>query len=256
MKYLITLILLFFIPKVSAQDKTEPEFPGGFPAFYKFVGENFTFSNEAINAKIKTNVIVSFTVKTDSTLSNLQVLRHPGYGTGEEALRVLMLSPKWAPGNINGIPTAMLVTLPIAISTLTENPNFTSPNKIYALNEVDTKPKFQGGIEALHKFFHKKYHVPKLEKGTLGMVQVIFVVERDGTLSDYKIMTDVGFGTGNEAIRVLKLTSGKWIPALVDNTLVRSIFIYTMTVGQKTLEDHTVDTRPDSYDVSGRNRNR
>ena len=54
-----------------------------------------------------------------------------------------------------------------------------------------------------------------------GKVIVAFVVEKDGSLTDIKVLRDIGFGTGKEAIRVLKL-SPKWIPGQQNGHVVRS----------------------------------
>jgi protein TonB len=43
------------------------------------------------------------------------VLRDLGYGTGEEAIRVLKASPKWVPGEQNGQPVRVHFALPIAL---------------------------------------------------------------------------------------------------------------------------------------------
>ena len=42
------------------------------------------------------------------------------------------------------------------------------------------------------------------EEGLNGKVFVSFVVEKDGSLTDIKVLRDIGYGTGKEAIRVLK----------------------------------------------------
>ena len=46
------------------------------------------------------------------------------------------------------------------------------------------------------------------------------MVEKDGSLSEFEILKDIGFGTGEEVIRVLKL-SPKWIPGKENNEIVR-----------------------------------
>ena len=56
-------------------------------------------------------------VEKDGSLSELTILRDIGYGTGEEALRVLKLSPNWIPGKVNNIPVKTLYSLPITIQT-------------------------------------------------------------------------------------------------------------------------------------------
>jgi hypothetical protein len=95
----------------------KPKFPGGMDAFYKFVGENYKISPQASEIKLKGKVYVTFMVEKDGSLSELTILRDIGYGTGEEALRVLKLSPNWIPGKVNNIPVKTLYSLPITIQT-------------------------------------------------------------------------------------------------------------------------------------------
>ena len=50
-----------------------------------------------------------------------------------------------------------------------------------------------------------------------------FIIEKDGSLSDIKVLRDIGYGTGDEAIRVLKI-SPKWIPGKQNNKEVRTLY--------------------------------
>ncbi|MBC7438691.1 MAG: energy transducer TonB, partial [Flavobacterium sp.] len=52
---------------------------------------------------------------------------------------------------------------------------------------------------------------------------VQFVVEKDGKLTDIKILRDLGFGTGKEAIRVLN-SSPKWKPGIQNGRPVRVLY--------------------------------
>lgn len=56
----------------------------------------------------------------NGSLTDIKVLKHLGHGTGEEAIRVLKLSPKWTPGIKNGIPVKCFYTLPINVSALND----------------------------------------------------------------------------------------------------------------------------------------
>lgn len=93
-------------------EKTDPQFPGGMQEFYKFFGDNYT---TPINFKGNGKIYISFMVETDGSLSEFQVLRDSGFETGEEAVRVLKLSPKWIAGNENGKLTRMRYYIPIKI---------------------------------------------------------------------------------------------------------------------------------------------
>jgi hypothetical protein len=92
---------------------TLPTYPGGLPAFYKFVTANFRVPSEL---KKDGRIYMRFMVETDGSLSEIQVLRDLGFGTGKEAVRVLKLSPKWIPGKKNkNEPVRMQISLPISI---------------------------------------------------------------------------------------------------------------------------------------------
>ena len=73
----------------------------------------------ADDIKLKGKVYVKFVIEADGNLSNFKVLRDIGYGTTEEAIRVLKLSPKWTPGKVNGEPVRTQYGLPITIQSKT-----------------------------------------------------------------------------------------------------------------------------------------
>lgn len=93
----------------------KPEFPAGMEAFYQFVAKNYTISEESAKQKLKGKVYVTFIVEKDGSLSELKTIRDMGYGTGDEAIRVLKLCPNWIPGKINDEPVRVLYSLPITI---------------------------------------------------------------------------------------------------------------------------------------------
>lgn len=88
---------------------------------------------------------------------------------------------------------------------------------------VDVKPEFPGGNAEFYKFIAKNYILPEIEGGMRGRVDATFVIEKDGTISNIKIIKDMGFGTGEEAIRVIQ-KSPKWKPAEQNGRKVRAMF--------------------------------
>jgi hypothetical protein len=99
----------------AAEAEIKPTFPGGLMEFYKFVAENFKISEEASKMKLKGKVYITFMIEKDGSLSDFRVLRDIGYGTGEEAVRVLKLSPNWIPALLNNKPVRVEYSLPISI---------------------------------------------------------------------------------------------------------------------------------------------
>lgn len=95
----------------------DPTYPGGIEQFYKFIGQNFKVPVTPADVKLKGRVYVTFIIEKDGALTDFKMLRDIGYGTGDEALRVLKLCQNWIPGKINGEPVATMYSLPITIQS-------------------------------------------------------------------------------------------------------------------------------------------
>ena len=92
----------------------KPDFPGGIMEFYKFVGNNFKTPEQP---NLKGKVYITFIIEKDGSLSDIKNIRDIGFGTGEEAIRVLKICPKWIPGKLNGVPVRVMYSLPITIQS-------------------------------------------------------------------------------------------------------------------------------------------
>jgi len=86
-------------------------------------------------------------------------------------------------------------------------------------NDIPSNPEFPGGMEAFGKFVQTEFKLPENFKGS-GKIMAGFVVETDGSLSEIKIKKDLGHGTAEEAIRMLK-SSPKWKPGYSNGKPVR-----------------------------------
>ncbi len=102
-------------------------------------------------------------------------------------------------------------------------------NKVYNIDVVDVKPEFEGGLKRFHKFISNNMRYPDEELRVKGTVDINYIVEKDGTLSDIKVNKDLGYGTGAEAIRILK-KSPKWIPGTHDHKLVRVLYYLSIPI--------------------------
>lgn len=94
----------------------KPEFPGGQGEFYKFIGRTFKVSPEAKKNKVKGKAFVQFVIEKDGSLSSFKVVKDLGFGVGDEAIRVLKLSPKWIAGAVDGKAVRVKYDLPITIN--------------------------------------------------------------------------------------------------------------------------------------------
>ena len=80
------------------------EFPGGQQGWIRYLertlNRDLPVENGAPSGKY--TVVISFIVGKDGTISKLKAENDPGYGTKEEAVRVIQLGPKWKPAVQNG----------------------------------------------------------------------------------------------------------------------------------------------------------
>jgi TonB family protein len=203
------------------------EFPGGIEKFYEFIKATLKYPETAKQNGVKGKVFLTFVVEKDGSLNNIKVLRGIGSGCDEEAVRVIKASPKWKPGTQNGNIVRQQYTVPISFGTPTPSVNGeasmnqpTGENGIYS--RVEQPAEFPGGIENLYKYLAKNLQYPKAarENKVQGKVFITFIIEKDGSLTDFKVLRGIGSGCDEEAIRAMK-GSPKWKPAAQDGKQVR-----------------------------------
>ena len=95
-----------------------------------------------------------------------------------------------------------------------------TPDPVFV--NVKEPPTFPGGDEALKKFIEDSIRYPRIaaEQNIGGMVIVTFTVETDGSIHNPRIVSDVGAGCGEEALRLVS-TMPKWNPGKMKGHIVR-----------------------------------
>jgi TonB family protein len=134
------------------------------------------------------------------------------------------------------------------LSTLVDRPDNDS---IY--NIVEQMPQFPGGDPAMFEFISKNVKYPQKAKdeGIQGRVFIQFVVEKDGSVGEVKLLRGIGGGCDEEGIRVVK-SMPKWTPGQQAGKAVR--VLYTLPIFFK-LDDQTPqpnnkgDMQPDKNGV-------
>jgi TonB family protein len=102
--------------------------------------------------------------------------------------------------------------------------------RLYDLGNVENAPEFQGGQNALARFLGSRLRYPPKarRKKTQGKVFISFIVEKNGSLTDFKVIRGIGNGCDEEAIRVLKL-SPPWKPGYANGKPVRTSYTLPIT---------------------------
>ena len=185
-----------------------PVFPGGDMAMMEFLSKNIKYPVEAQKKGLQGRVVVSFVVEKDGSLSDVKVAKSVDPQLDEEALRVVKSMPNWTPGMHNGKTVRVKYYVPISYrlngpatktdgqtapaprpaDSPTAQPSASSGEKPYEV--VEQMPEFPGGMKAMMEFLSNnvKYPVEAQKMGEQGRVIVGFIVEKDGTVSNAKVV--------------------------------------------------------------------
>jgi protein TonB len=102
---------------------------------------------------------------------------------------------------------------------------------VFELKDVTVEPSFPGGNDGFYQFIGINFKQPEVPQ-LIGKVFVSFIVEKDGTLTDIRVIKDVGFGAGAEAERVIRL-SPRWRPGVKEGKPVRVLNIVAIPIQTK-----------------------
>ena len=136
--------------------------------------------------------------------------------------------------NANGLWWRLLATLSVLVLLFVANTNATAQNKKAAndkvLEKAEVMPEYPGGEQAMMKFVadNVKYPQEAIDKEVSGRVMVGFVVEKDGSISDVKVVKGIGGGCDEEAVRVVNAMP-KWKPGMDKGKPVRVSYIMPFT---------------------------
>ena len=244
-----------------------PHFPGGDAALIQFLKENIKYPEAAEKNGIQGRVICTFVVKDDGSVTNVQILRSVNNLLDNEAVRVIQAMPKWVPGKQNGEPVFVKYTLPITFKLDTPKsqphmvkvvdtvvPDTTPVSTTKVFDVVEQMPQFgsytykkfipdpqnpqkgtyvtktESGTAGLLAFLNRnvKYPVKAEENGIQGRVLCSFVVERDGSITEVKVIRSVDPSLDKEAVRVIQ-SMPNWIPGMQKGQPVRVKFTLPVT---------------------------
>lgn len=94
---------------------------------------------------------------------------------------------------------------------------------------VEEMPSFPGGMAALMKYIKDNLRYPEIcwEGAAMGRVNVVFIVNEDGSLSDVKVIRSIIPELDKEAIRVVK-SMPKWNPAKQNGKAVKMKYVVSV----------------------------
>ena len=243
----LLIVLLFLNLQSTFSQKPLPKYKeGDMIEFYSFINEKFNTSKIIDSEAIK----FSFTLDSIGKMKEIRLISYNVKAAAMELLRVLKLADKWDITNQVGnnkikieaeifIKKEESVWGSVKVKWLQTNEN-TNEQEETVVDEQSieieqkniVKKSFPGGLTKFYTLINNNFKLSEKAPDKLnGKIIIAFSIETDGSLTDFKIIKDLGYGTGEEAIRVVKLTSGKWSPAVKNGVPIKTSFTLPIVIG-------------------------
>lgn len=202
----------------------------------KAVGQRFpSLANSLNHSKLKKRITMMYSKKSSVARKSRVLALVPA-----AALGILLLNVPTVSEAMSTASSANLSLSPAGNDKVTTNSKTVQNNTDNEVFEVvEEMPDFEGGMKAMHSFLYQnlKYPEDAMAGDISGRVIVQFVVTKDGQVEDVHVLRSVSPSLDAEALRVVKATSGKWIPGKVNGKNVNAMFTlpvqFTLTSGDK-----------------------
>lgn len=183
-------------------------FKYGEDSLNKFLAANIKYPEIARKALIQGKVVLNFIIEKDGSVSDIQVMDGVHVALNTEAARVLMLTDGlWMPARIDESPVRCAFTLPIKFAIPQTKPGLNKPNR-------DLLPIYSENIDTYFKEIKKNLKYPKDAKKNhvIGRVRVKATIGEGGKLTNLRLVDHVYPSLDSEAIRVVRMFKGTFIP--------------------------------------------
>lgn len=190
---------------------------GGKQAYLRWLEAAIEYPDSALAADVQGEVVAEFIVERTGELSHIYIRDTLGFGVEEAVRKAITTSTPWNVALMNGRPVRARYQLPITVKA-----RDTSPLDAAVLEVMPEPP---GGLQAFMQWVGRNYQFPPeaINNNVHGTLEMGFIVEADGTITQVEVLEDLGHGTGAEAMRVLK-RSPRWKPGIVEGKPVRVRF--------------------------------
>ena len=163
--------------------------------------------------KFKKLVVASTPIENTDVPKNTDIIPNTTPTSGQAAATGIGCEPLNNGGG-NSAGTAM-------IPSLDNTPKTT--------NELDRLPEYPGGIKKFYEYVGHNINKPDVdESSTAVSVIMSFVIEKDGSMTDIKVLRSTDKNLEREATRVLKALKIRWSPGYKDGEKVR--VLYTLPI--------------------------
>ncbi len=95
--------------------RSEPEFPGGKSAMFKFINNRLKIEDGDLGDRIQTKIFIQFTIMEDGEISDIKIMRGISEKVDNKVVQIFEEMPNWKPAYLYGKPTRQRYTYPINI---------------------------------------------------------------------------------------------------------------------------------------------
>jgi antitoxin component YwqK of YwqJK toxin-antitoxin module len=128
------------------------------------------------------------------------------------------------------------ISLKYTYTEIYENEKFVSgisidANKaVYEYKAVEIQPEFKGGMHSFYKHIQTNFRTPEKPYNLKGKILIQFTINIDGSVIDPKIIKSLGYGTDEEAIRLVNSFNKKWISAEKRGIKVKCTYVLPIVI--------------------------
>lgn len=116
-----------------------------------------------------------------------------------------------------------VITGEVALPDDTPHQSKPAIKSVYNASEVEVLPNYPGGISKFYNYFSANFRKSDADKEVMEKIIVSFIVEKDGSLGEIKLLRGINEALNAETIRVLE-ASAKWNPGEVNGEKVRVLY--------------------------------
>ncbi|MCF7741411.1 MAG: energy transducer TonB [Candidatus Marinimicrobia bacterium] len=225
----------YFTNVKSKKAYTNPEKMPAFKGpgeFHEYLNKEIQYPEEAKVNNISGIVYAYFEIDRKGKVQNARIIDGIEEAFDKEVLEAVKNMPDWEPAYFMGDPLVMQLVVPVSFAQISNEsdakkftqrvgiptdldndkaPNSDEKQKVFVV--VEQQPRYPGGEKARKQYLAEniKYPEKAQEKGIEGTVYVSFIVEKDGSITNVRVLKGIGGGCNKEAISVVK-DMPKWEP--------------------------------------------
>ncbi|MDE6638064.1 MAG: energy transducer TonB [Muribaculaceae bacterium] len=231
---------------------SRPQFPGDedfMENYHEWIDKHMIYPKKALDKGIEGIVSVEFTVCTDGSIKDITIYNENGRKPVDESLkqetiRLFESMPRWTPATYKGqavnsrewrivrfkLPQNKPQTDNHQPATKQIAEERRAPEYFYDMKSIPVAPIFKGGSQGLDKWIqeHIQYPADAAKAKIEGRVIVEFTIDKNGSVTNPRIVRGVNDVFNNEALRVIK-SLPRWTPGYAHGKPANTRYTYPVT---------------------------